>query len=67
MANNQFINEIIYNTSTLINLRNDTVEPQYLFKGITAHMADGSITTGIAEVKVEGTKLIMPEGFIGVN
>ena len=30
-------------------------------------MADGSITTGTAEVKVEGTKLIMPEGFIGVN
>ena len=67
MANNTYINEIIFGNSTLISLKNDTVAPEYLFKGITAHMADGSITTGTAEVKVEGTKLIMPEGFIGVN
>jgi len=30
-------------------------------------MADGSITTGTAEVKVEGTTLIMPAGLISVN
>ena len=67
MANNTYINEIIFGNSTLISLTSDTVAPQYLFKGITAHMADGSITTGTAEVKVEGTKLIMPEGLVQIN
>lgn len=67
MANNTYINEIIFGNSTLINLKNDTVAPEYLFKGITAHMADGSIITGTAEVKVEGTKLIMPEGLISIS
>ena len=67
MANNTYINEIIFGNSTLISLTSDTVEPKYLFKGITAHMADGSITTGTAEVVVEGTKLIMPEGLIQVS
>ena len=67
MANNIYINQIIYGTSTLIDLRNDTVTPNRMFKGDQAHAADGSIITGTAEVKVEGTKLIMPEGLIQVN
>ena len=64
---NKYINQIIYGTSTLIDLTNDTVTPEHLFKGITAHLADGSTTTGTAEVKVEGTKLIMPEGLIQIS
>ena len=67
MANNTNINKVIYGTSTLIDLSNDTVTPECLFKGLVAHMADGSITTGTAEVKVEGTILIMPTGLISVN
>lgn len=66
MANNTHINKIIYGTSTLVDLTEDTVAPKYMYKGITAHMADGSITTGIAEVTVNETKLIMPEGFITI-
>ena len=61
------INVVIYGTSTLISLTSDTVTPEKLYKGITAHSSDGSIITGTAEVIVEGTRLIMPQGLIGVN
>ena len=67
MANNVNINKVIYGTSTLIDLSEDTVTPERMYKGITAHMADGSITTGTAEVTVDGTKLIMPIGLITVS
>ena len=67
MANNININKIIYGTSTLIDLTSDTVTPERMYKGITAHMADGSTTIGTAEVTVVGTKLIMPTGFITVS
>ena len=66
MANNVNINKIIYGTSTLIDLTSDTVTPEKMYKGIVAHMADGSTTTGTAEVTVEGTKLIMPEGLVTI-
>ena len=62
MANNAYINEVIYGTSTLINLKEDTVQANRMYKGITAHASDGSTTTGTAEITVEGTRLIMPEG-----
>ena len=61
------INEIIFKTETLINLRNDTVEPSKLYKGVTAHSKDGSVITGTAEVTVSGTTLVVPEGFITVT
>ena len=61
------INEIIFKTETLINLRNDTVEPSKLYKGVTAHDKSGSVITGTAEVTVSGTTLIVPEGFITVT
>lgn len=63
---NEYINQVIYGTTTLIDLTNDTVTADKIYKGSTAHAADGSIITGTAEVKVEGTKLIMPTGLITV-
>ena len=59
---NENINKVIYGETVLIDLTEDTVSPNRMYKGITAHAADGSITTGTAEITVEGTKLIMPEG-----
>ena len=61
---NEYINQIIYGTTTLIDLTNDTVTADKMYKGSTAHAADGSIITGTAEVTVEDTTLIMPEGLI---
>lgn len=60
-------NKVIFGVTTLIDLTNDTVTPNKLYKNITAHSADGTIITGTAEITVEGTKLIMPEGLITVN
>ena len=40
------VNKVVYGTEILIDLTNDTVTPDTLFKGCTAHMADGTIVTG---------------------
>ena len=64
---NENINHVVYGTSTLIDLREDTVSPDRMYKGDTAHAANGSIITGTAEVIVTQHKLIMPEGLITVN
>lgn len=40
------VNKVMYGTKTLIDLSNDTVTPDTLFKGCTAHLADGTIVTG---------------------
>ena len=55
-------NKITYAGEVLIDLTADTVTPEKMYKGATAHANDGSIITGTAEIVVEGTKLIMPEG-----
>lgn len=41
------VNKVMYGTKTLIDLSNDTVTSDTLFKGYTAHLADGSIVTGM--------------------
>lgn len=41
------VNEVIYNGKTLINLKNDTVTPETLAEGVTAHDASGKVITGI--------------------
>lgn len=41
------VNKVMYGTKTLIDLSNDTVTPDTLFKGCTAHLADGTIVTGM--------------------
>ena len=56
------INKIIFGSNTLIDLTSDTVTAEKIYKGITAHSADGTIVTGTAEITVRGTKLIIPEG-----
>lgn len=60
-------NQIIFGNEVLINLTNDTVESNKLFKGTTAHDANGNIITGTAEVTVNNDKLIMPLGLISIN
>ena len=40
------VNKVVYGTEILIDLTNDTVTPDTLFKGCTAHMANGTIVTG---------------------
>lgn len=42
------VNKVVYDNNTLIDLTNDTVTPQTLAAGATAHAADGSVITGVA-------------------
>lgn len=40
------VNKVMYGTKILIDLTNDTVTPDTLFKGCTAHLADGTMIIG---------------------
>lgn len=41
------VSKIVYGRQTLIDLTADTITEETLFKGSTAHKADGTIITGI--------------------
>ncbi len=62
------INKVTYYGRDLIDLTADTVTPDKLFKGITAHAADGSSIIGTAEVTVvtsnNQTGLVIPSGLL---
>lgn len=44
------VNKVEYFGETLIDLSNDTVQPENLDEGVTAHSADGEAITGIRAV-----------------
>lgn len=49
MANNEHVNKVVYGDQTLIDLSSDTVTPQGLQAGLTAHDASGALITGTNE------------------
>lgn len=63
---NENINKVIYGTTVLVDLTQDTVSSERMFKGDTAHGCDGSLITGTAEVVVNEHKLVMPIGLISI-
>lgn len=60
---NEKINKVIYGTSTLIDLTEDTVTPRTLYKGLKAHGSDGTTITGEAEITVDNNTLVLPESW----
>lgn len=40
------VSKVVYGQETLIDLTSDTVTPEALLKGYTAHSSDGSVVTG---------------------
>ena len=40
------VNKVVYGNETLIDLTNDTVVPEVLRRGYTAHKADGTVING---------------------
>lgn len=44
---NTYINKVVFGTSTLLDLTNDTITPEDVINNKQFHMADGSITTGV--------------------
>ena len=61
------VNKIVYGTTVLVDLTEDTITADKLYKGVTAHDKSGAPLTGTAEVTVSGTTLIMPEGLVTVS
>ena len=53
---------INYFGKVLLDLTSDTVTPEKLAKGVTAHAKDGSKITGTLEIVQKGNWLSMPEG-----
>ena len=46
MATNPYVNKVVYDSTTLIDLTGDTVVASHVLSGDTLHLADGSSTTG---------------------
>lgn len=46
MASNPYVNKVVYGTTTLIDLTQDTVVAAALMQGYTAHGADGALVVG---------------------
>lgn len=49
MASNQYVNKVVYDGTTLIDLTSDTVAAAYLLKNYTAHDKSGAPITGSCE------------------
>ena len=50
MANNPYINKVVYGDSILIDLTSDSVTPNYLLSGYTAHDKSGALIQGLVDV-----------------
>lgn len=46
MPNNPYVNKVVYNNNTLIDLTGDTVATTDVLYGASVHLADGSSATG---------------------
>lgn len=46
MANNQYVNKVVFGNQTLIDLTSDTITAADLASGVTAHDASGAVITG---------------------
>lgn len=51
MANNQYVNKVVFGNETLIDLSSDTVYAGVLLQGYTAHDKSGASITGTIENK----------------
>lgn len=55
MANNQYVNKVIYGNNTLIDLTSDTVTQDKILKGYTTHDSSGAMITGTCKYDVDST------------
>ena len=58
MANNQYVNKVIFGDQTLIDLSQDTIQASTLVAGLTAHDASGAPITGTMPEK-DGSDLVL--------
>lgn len=55
MANNQYVNKVVYGGETLIDLTGDTVDAAHMLKGTKAHDKSGAPVTGTCEYDAKTT------------
>lgn len=55
MANNQYINKVIYGGNTLIDLTSDTVTRTDVLSGVSFHLPSGETTTGTCAYDVDSS------------
>lgn len=61
---NQYVNKVVYGTTTLIDLTDSTVTPASLMQGVVAYGADGSRLVGTHE-DVDGDNLAYGAALVG--
>lgn len=57
------INKVEFAGNTLIDLTADTVTPDTLLEGMTAHDASGALITGIMKAASGGSGITLPDGY----
>lgn len=67
MANNQYVNKVLYNDSTLIDLTGDTVTPESLLSGYTAHDRSGAPINGSVVIPTKISDLQDDVGYLVEN
>lgn len=55
MANNQYVNKVVYGATTLVDLTSDTVAADKMLSGYTAHSKSGAPITGTIQSKAAQT------------
>ena len=58
------VNQVIYGGETLIDLRDDTVTPETLAEGITAHTANGERVVGVMIIPTKVSQLENDAGYL---
>ena len=73
MANNQYVNKVIFGNNTLIDLSSDTVAAENMLSGYTAHDASGAAISGSiitktgSDVTLVNTDVTIPAGYYATN
>lgn len=64
MTNNDYVNKVVFNGDTLIDLTNDTITAEDLKDGVTAHDKSGNAIVGTLEVNEGGGDTTAEDGLI---
>lgn len=61
------VNKVVYNGETLVDLTNDSVTPETLAEGVTAHDKSGAVITGTMSAGGGGGDSGLPDGYSQVD
>lgn len=59
------VNKVVYGTTVLVDLTEDTVTPSTLMQGYTAHDKSGALITGTATGGIDGDNLAYGGAYVG--